>query len=463
MNFTYKNPNLYDKKYLILKQLEVNKKIKENDEKSIINSLLKKECTKIQDIDTTMLDSKDFSNHTINNNDTDFIDKNIYNIFSINKNIKLNILVNNYDYNTNFSNNDANISNNDANISNMFSINKKMNLNIIVNNNDDNDDNNNNNNNTMVIPYNVERIRNKGVKVLYNVYQSKYSNGAVNGTGLGDFIRGSYFLIEFCDKYNFEPKILFNNYISKFLQNKTSHNNIEKLQPLLKNIEMFNKNNFKEYVIKDDYILQPKLDLENIMSEFVDYIMKCNVYTGNIFIYCIPYPIEKVSEKSTDYMRKLLEPVDEIKCKVQQCLNRIGLKSKQYSVFHIRSGDEYLNKNNKIFYNKYLENLKKEIKKFINNSSNDTKFLIIADNNEIKLLLKQQFPDIKIILKEITHFGEGVVLEEEKIKNTLVDFYLLSFANKIISFSTYKHGSGFSFWCAKTFNIPYVSKYINST
>ena len=122
-----------------------------------------------------------------------------------------------------------------------------------------------------------------------------------------------------------------------------------------------------------------------------------------------------------------------------------------------------MNKNNKIFYNKYLDKLKKEIIKFINNSTNDTKFLIIADNNEIKLLLKQQFPDIKIILKEITHFGEGVVLEEEKIKNTLVDFYLLSFANKIISFSTYKHGSGFSFWCAKTFNIPYISKYINST
>ena len=75
--------------------------------------------------------------------------------------------------------------------------------------------------------------------------------------------------------------------------------------------------------------------------------------------------------------------------------------------------------------------------------------------------MKQEFPEIKIILREITHFGEGIILEEEKVKNTLVDFYLLSFANQIISFSEYKHGSGFSYWCAKTFDVPYISKYID--
>jgi hypothetical protein len=137
------------------------------------------------------------------------------------------------------------------------------------------------------------------------------------------------------------------------------------------------------------------------------------------------------------------------------------LEFKKYSVFHIRSGDDYLNKDNKIFYHKYLNKIKSEVQKYIRESPN-TKYLVIADNNEIKFILKQNFPNIKIILKEITHFGEGNHLEEDKVKNTLVDFYLLSFANKIISLSTYKHGSGFSYWCAKTFNIPYVSKYITS-
>ena len=40
------------------------------------------------------------------------------------------------------------------------------------------------------------------------------------------------------------------------------------------------------------------------------------------------------------------------------------------------------------------------------------------------------------------------------------DFYLLANSNTIHSLTSYPHGSGFSYWCAKTFNIPYVCKYI---
>jgi hypothetical protein len=88
------------------------------------------------------------------------------------------------------------------------------------------------------------------------------------------------------------------------------------------------------------------------------------------------------------------------------------------------------------------------------------KYLLIADNNEIKILLHRYFPDIKILLNKITHLGEGVLLEEEKVKNTLIDFYILSFSKKIFSFSCYEHGSGCSYWCAKTYNIPHIAKLI---
>jgi hypothetical protein len=75
-------------------------------------------------------------------------------------------------------------------------------------------------------------------------------------------------------------------------------------------------------------------------------------------------------------------------------------------------------------------------------------------------MIVERFPEIKLLFNEITHFGEGVVLEEEKVKNTMIDFYLLSFASEIFSYSAYKHGSGFSYWCAKTYDIPYVCKLI---
>jgi hypothetical protein len=64
-------------------------------------------------------------------------------------------------------------------------------------------------------------------------------------------------------------------------------------------------------------------------------------------------------------------------------------------------------------------------------------------------------------MNEITHLGEGVELDNEKVKNTLLDLYLISNANQILSYSVYEHGTGFSKWLAETYNIPYTCKYID--
>jgi hypothetical protein len=85
---------------------------------------------------------------------------------------------------------------------------------------------------------------------------------------------------------------------------------------------------------------------------------------------------------------------------------------------------------------------------------------VISDNNEIKLLLNDEFPNIKFLVYNITHLGEGVRLENEKVKNTMIDFYLMSKSSAIYSLTSYPHGSGFSYWCAKIYGIPYKCKYI---
>jgi hypothetical protein len=107
---------------------------------------------------------------------------------------------------------------------------------------------------------------------------------------------------------------------------------------------------------------------------------------------------------------------------------------------------------------KYIEKLTAAIRGDMR--FNGQEYLIVADNNSIKIAVKNIFPGFKILVKEITHFGEGVVLEEEKVKNSLIDFYLLSFSNSIFSYSYYEHGSGFSSWCAKTYDIPYMCRHV---
>ncbi len=312
-------------------------------------------------------------------------------------------------------------------------------------------------------PYNIERIRAKGIQIINNVYQSKYNYGRANCTGLGDFIRGSYFLLEFCDEYNFEAKIVFNSCIAKFFKIKTRNLNL--ISNVLSGIDIFRNNNFGEYNIQNGFIIDPVRN-KNILAEFVDYVVDSPLATyGNVFICCNAFPRNDVNEKNKEYMRVLLEPVDEIKILVKNTLEEINLVCKGYIVIHIRSGDSYLKNENTHFQDKYIyklvNNIRMDIGKYIMScKGNHTDILLIADNNIIKKKLVDYFPKFKIFMKPITHFGEGVVLEEEKVKNTLLDFYLLSFANYIMSYSCYEHGSGFSYWSAKTYNIPYFCKYI---
>ena len=312
------------------------------------------------------------------------------------------------------------------------------------------------------IPRDINIIRGKGVNIINNVYQSKYNYGKSHCTGLGDFIRGSYFILEFCDKYGFQSKIVFNNCIAKFLHIKTYK--LELIQNVLRSIDFFKANNIREYNIQNGIILDPIKDNANIIGEFVEYMVKSPIYYSNVFMFCNSFPMGEIPEKNKEYMRSILEPTAEMKQHVYDTLEGLNLSIKGYIVIHVRSGDNYLKndtlKNNKnIFNEKYIEKLVAAIRcdmRFNNNNN----YLIIADNNSIKLELKNVFPHFKILIKEITHFGEGVILEEEKVKNSLIDFYLLSYSSAIFSYSYYEHGSGFSSWCAKTYNIPYMCRYV---
>jgi hypothetical protein len=306
-----------------------------------------------------------------------------------------------------------------------------------------------------ILPYDINNIRKRGIKVIHNVYQSKYKYG-ISSTGLGDFIRGSYFIIEFCIKYKFMPKIVFNNCISKFLKINTI--GLEKIQYILAQILSFPNVNFTYFKITmDRVILEPIKDTRRIMSDFVEYLTLIPVYNHNVFAYCISYPRGDISDIAKIYMKTILEPGLEVKLEVNKNLNELELLRKEFSVIHIRSGDKYLKKTSSHFKPDYINNLLLAINERIDVNK---KYLLISDNNQIKKIVLERFPGMKAIIKEITHFGEGEILEDEKVKNTLIDFYLLSLTREIFSFSAYKHGSGFSYWCARTYDIPYICKYI---
>ena len=312
------------------------------------------------------------------------------------------------------------------------------------------------------IDYNKLNFIKNNVKLIVNVYQEEYNNG-IKASGFGDFIRGSYYLIQFCNKhrinYNFD---LSNHPLSSCLKN----NKYKLLQTnkynIYSNIIPFSKNNFIPEIL-DNNILSSKRDIET-EAYFIDYLYE--QYSNNpiLLIYTIAFPDNNVNNTDKYIMRYILEPNSNIKQKVYYILNSISFTIKQFSIIHIRCGDNLLvNKETKLDL-QIIDNIFFNLDNLFNDNNNS--YLLLADNNYIKkIIINKYFKtnntiNIKTIFNEITHLGEGVKLTNNSIENTMIEFYLMSLSNNIFSMSIYEHGSGFSKWCAETYNISYICKFI---
>jgi hypothetical protein len=310
---------------------------------------------------------------------------------------------------------------------------------------------------------NIDILRKNGVKVINNVYQKVYK-GNIKPTGFGDFIRGCYFLLQFCNKNNFEPKVFIYNSIAEFLINHGKNYDLyqKSNKTFSSNITMFVKNNWNDCVLDTNNNIVGFNKNTVVYHEFVKYMCyDVSVFSNNIFIYNIMFPEDQeITPGDKKYIRQMLEPTDEMSKYVDDTLKYLRLYKKKYNVIHIRSGDKYLRENSKVFSSNYIKKIVAELFLIFNKDKTNHDYLLLADNNEIKCFLMEKFPYLKSLRLNIIHIGEGSVSERQKVKNTLLDFYLLANSDSIKSFTAYPHGSGFSYWCAKTYNIPYSCKYI---
>jgi len=319
---------------------------------------------------------------------------------------------------------------------------------------------NNLNNNTPNIPNtpNTTNTTNTNkIHTIYHVYQEKYKFNK-NASGFGDFIRGAYFILEFCDLYNLNCKIKIVHPIKDFLQiSNFDKNTID--SDILENICFYKNSNFLNWYVNDDNVLtKPNLGI-NYVNYFINYINKIPIYDSAIYTYNIIYSPKKPLNKHKQIIKNILTPNLEMNEYINEKLLYLSLVKQNYSVIHIRYGDMFLINNKMQLEEKYINQLKKELSEILDkNKSNNTKYLLISDNIIIKDIIVKLSSNIYTLFTDISHLGEGVILEKKKVKNTLLDFYLMSNANNIYAFSVYNHGSGFSQWCAETYDIPYVCK-----
>ena len=307
----------------------------------------------------------------------------------------------------------------------------------------------------------VNRLKKNKVTTINHIYQEKYVND-INVSGFGDFIRGCFFILQFCNKYGFNHNIIIQHPIAIFLEKYTSNFSqsyfINKL--LFDKNVMFTQSNLKDTIFNknnnniDGFILSNKS-----LTDYVEYLCRLSVINNSVYSYNTLFPYDDISTFDRDYIKSMLEPTAEMKSYVDETISELGLTPKKFIVIHIRSGDLYLKNETKIFDSHYFKVVTNELFQIVGKENND--ILLIADNNEIKYFMCELFPNIKTLYKDITHLGEGMELEREKVKNTLLDFYLMSNSAYVYSFTVYPHGTGFSYWCSKVYDIPYTCKYIS--
>lgn len=273
------------------------------------------------------------------------------------------------------------------------------------------------------------------VKKIVAVYQLQYTNGPVYG--LGDFIRGCFYLIHVCKKLGVIFDINFSNHpLSTYLEGHDSK------------MPTINYNNISKMEIPTNYETPPSpLSIYTKVTDLLRNVKSDVYYTSSSL-----YPIFKINQTDIDFIKSKLIPNVEMKKDIKQEMTNLNLIHRNFSVIHIRLGDEYLFNNN-VLDQCVVDKIFNTLMVLLNNKSR--KYLILSDSTELKLLFKS-YDNCVFQNKQITHLGENLVLDQESVRNTMIDWYLMSRANHIYSYSMIAHGSGFSMWCAVVYNIPII-------
>jgi hypothetical protein len=342
---------------------------------------------------------------------------------------------------------------------------------------------------------------------LVNVYQPIFAYNR-KATGWGDILRGCYFLIQFCEEHELEYDIDMSFHpISKFLKkyrnlqctdssesllnDKEWNNELKEMKKnIYNNIVIFEENNFFPKITAKKVILSSHKSSTEVKTRFTKYLNSIPYYYDNMdindnsdekvlkkkYIHTITFPMYNTTYLQKERMKEEVEPCEELKMEVQTHMDRLQLVKGRYVILHIRCGDTYLLENNRFFSKMFILNVIKEIKQWLNflvlngniiNMNNNkeedrlkTSIFCISDTNDIKRMILKELPFIKTLFFDIKHTGEGQQLDDENVKNTIKEFYMMSMAKSIFCLSSYNHGSGFSKWCAETYSIPYMCKYV---
>jgi hypothetical protein len=271
--------------------------------------------------------------------------------------------------------------------------------------------------------------------------------GSHGGAGLGDILRGMLSFTEYCKGRDVEIEYCFTNHpISNWLkgtQGRTNYVFEDFTTHILKSWENC-------YIEFEKSLAQPGLlYIETNVIPFKAIGIPSDNY----------YKSEYFSESTISKVRNALAFTDDILEATNNILNSYSIEG-TYTIIHIRLQDyKFLDYdlNGAIPLSRVLTKLK--------TIEYDKSTTIFMSTSRKLLQVLQKRLGVHIRDTDAIHLGNFDDTTEElkqRIKETVLDFILLSRASQIIQLSDYIWGSGFSDSCATIYSIP-IEKYLLST
>jgi hypothetical protein len=268
-------------------------------------------------------------------------------------------------------------------------------------------------------------VETKTVIQRYVSHASNYPIGCI--WGLGDFLRGCACFFDVCEKENWNLIVDIKHHnISEFLCTTCpdEYSNIGTA-----NINFYSAGDLRSLTDVIYNLGNPAILISNGYSRDTPFSEECKSFLKNVLTFRPSF---------LDYVRTTYP------------------NKHPYKILHFRLGDRFLL--NKTYDTEFI-NLFNSIDEF---SNVENLYIVITDSETFKNYLKFKLKgraNIIILNTKPTH--TGIERDIEKMRDTMVEFYLATQAEEIITFSSYCWVSGFMDIIHRVFDVPLISKRLN--
>ena len=280
-----------------------------------------------------------------------------------------------------------------------------------------------------------------------NVYQTQFID--FKASGLGDYLRGCITMLQLLRtlKKHTGSDVAFemdlrNHPMSKFL---TCDEALERPA----NYAALGNFHVDSLMVNQD---EEDIAYQHIVREVVRYFNK--VQQPTFFAYCCKENIyTEILDSEKALIRSRLQPSAGLETYIASCLTQLGVTG-AYSVLHVRMDDAIcfphaVASSQATLNEQLMTDLVASVRAKVDA---DKTYVLISNSQAVKDALTSG--NIHSLPTAVCHIGQNQTPTDDQLRDTLLDFFLMSRASEIAGFSTYKR-TGFSLECATLYNVPY--------